>query len=324
MDPLETIKLEFDSSFALGLEAQNRGFKIFHYLPKDLSYHGDKMVDGKRVANLTARGQFVTLQQKKGDHFKITAQVAAQPMDECAVVWLRQDPPFDMNYITNCHLLELLMDTSNTLVVNNPRSVRSSPEKLATLYFANLMPKTIISGNLDELQDFHQAVGDMIVKPLHGNGGSGVAFLPKGDPNLAVYLELQQGMNKNMPIMGQAFIKNVSKGDKRIILIDGEPLGWFNRTPASGQVRANTRAGGGVEACELSPRDKEICAALKPWLRERDLFFVGIDVIDGHLTEINVTSPTGIPSSDRLMGTTLAKDMWNILEKKLKAKGHDI
>ena len=319
MDPLETVKLEFDSSFAIGMEAQQRGYKIFHYLPKNITYHGDKMVAGKKMANLTARGQFVTLQQKKGDHFTVTKDVAAQPLDECTVVWLRQDPPFDMNYITNCHLLELLQDTSETMVFNNPRSVRSSPEKLAALYFAKFMPKTIISANLDELQDFHHAVGNMIMKPLHGNGGAGVAFLPAGDPNLAVYLELQQGINKNMPVMGQEFIKNVSKGDKRIILIDGEPLGWFNRTPATGQIRANTRAGGGLEPCDLSPRDKEICAALKPWLLEQDLFFVGIDVIDGNLTEINVTSPTGIPSSDRLMGTTLAKNLWDKLEEKLKA-----
>ncbi len=318
MDPLEGIKIQYDSSFAIGLGAQRHGFTIFHYLPKDLSYHGDKTVGGKKMANITASGRFVTLQQKEnGEHFSVVKEVADFPLDECDVIWLRQDPPFDMTYITNCHLLELLQATSNTLVVNDPRAVRSSPEKLAVLYFADLMPRTIISADLAQLQRFHDDVGDMVIKPLHGNGGAGVAFLAKGDPNLAVYVELQQAVNKNLPLMGQAFVKNVTKGDKRIILLDGEAAGWFNRLPQAGQIRANTRAGGGLMACDLSPQDKEIVERLRPWLVKEKLFFVGIDVIDGYLTEINVTSPTGIPVSDRLLGTNLADDIWKRLEKKL-------
>ncbi|MGI9462086.1 MAG: glutathione synthase [Alphaproteobacteria bacterium] len=321
MDDLTSINVKLDSSFAIGLAAQRHGFKIFHYSPHHLTYHGDKIVDGKKIANLTARGHFVNLHHPaKAAHFSIDETIESMPLDSCDVIWLRQDPPFDMAYITNCHLLELLQATSQVLVVNNPRSVRSHPEKLAVLYFADLMPRTIISNDVSELQNFHAAIGDMVIKPLYGNGGLGVAFLKKTDPNLAVYVELQQSFNKNIPLMAQAFVKNIIKGDKRILLIDGEALGWFNRTPAVGQIRANTRAGGGAMACDLSTKDKEIVARLKPWLIAEELFFVGIDVIDGFLTEINVTSPTGIFLSDQLMGTHLADDIWHSLEKKLQAR----
>lgn len=314
MDPLDTVKINLDSSFALGVEAQRRGYQIFHYLPTDVTYHAAK-------GRVMARGQFVRFHNDPANPFSDHRPVAAQPLDECQVILLRQDPPFDMSYITSCHLLEMLQHQAGTMVVNNPRAVRSSPEKLAVLYFADLMPPTIISADLHALQSFHDDMGQMILKPLFGKGGSGVAYLGPGDPNLAVYYELHQQAEPNVPLMAQGFIKNVSRGDKRIILVDGEARGWFNRTPVAGQVRANTAAGGGLAACDLTDRDKEIVARLKPWLQQEELWFVGIDVIDGFLTEINVTSPTGIPTSDRLMGTKVAVDTWDMIEKKLVAQG---
>lgn len=318
MDPLETINIHGDSSFALGLEAIQRGYRLFHYLPHRVSFRGNT-----NPAEVVAAGSFVQLTRAGGGkHFSVIEMVEQFPLGKADVIWLRQDPPFDMSYITSCHLLELLVEQQRakgertSLVVNNPKSVRSSPEKLAVLNFPDLMPETLVSNNLAELKSFHQQYGEIVLKPLFGNGGLGVVYLGKNDPNLTAYYELHQ-LRERTPIMAQRFIQNVKKGDKRILLVDGLALGVINRVPEAGQVRANMHVGGRAEPSELTIRDQAIVARLKNWLRDEGLLFVGIDVIDGFLTEINVTSPTGIQESDRLMRTNLAKDIWNVIEKKL-------
>lgn len=306
MDPIETINVAGDSSFALMLEAQKRGHIVWHYQPGDLSYR-----DGRVVA--VARS--IRVQRVAGDHFSFGETRLLDLADDVDVVLMRQDPPFDLAYITATHLLERIAD--RTLVVNDPAAVRNAPEKLFVLDFAEYMPPTLITRRLDEAKAFHAQHGEVVVKPLYGNAGSAVFHVGRNDANLAALTELF-GEVWREPFMVQAFLPDVSKGDKRIVLIDGKPAGAINRLPKSGEIRSNLAAGGSAEATELTPREQEICAKLGPELAKRGLIFVGIDVIAGYLTEINVTSPTGIMAVDGFNGTDTPALIWDVIETKLK------
>jgi glutathione synthase len=309
MDPLETINLAGDSSFALMLSAQARGHALWHYTPQDLSYRSGRVV---------AQARPVTVQRVVGDHYRFGEAVEIDLGTDVDVVLMRQDPPFDMAYITATHLLELAQ-RQGTLVVNDPAEVRNAPEKLFVLEFARFMPATLVTRRLDEVRAFHAEHGEIVVKPLYGNAGSAVFHVGRGDANLAALVELF-GEVWREPFMAQQFLPKVSEGDKRIVLVDGEPTGAINRLPKTGEIRSNLAAGGSAEATELSPREHEICAALGPELKRRGLIFVGIDVIDGHLTEINVTSPTGIMAIDRFNGTDTPARIWEAIEAKRTAR----
>jgi glutathione synthase len=304
MDPIETINIGGDSSFALMLEAQARGHAIWHYTPHDLSY------DAGRVL---ARARRLTVQRVAGDHFRWAGESELLDLGaDVDVVLMRQDPPFDMAYITATHLLELAQK-QGTLIVNDPAHVRNAPEKLFVLEFADLMPATLVTRRLDEAMAFRARHGEIVVKPLYGNAGSAVFHIGKSDANLPALVELF-GHVWREPFMVQQFLPDVSKGDKRIVLVDGEPAGAINRLPKSGEIRSNLAAGGSAEATALTAREVEICARLGPELKRRGLVFVGIDVIAGHLTEINVTSPTGIVAIDRFNGTDTPARIWDAIE----------
>jgi len=305
MDPMHSINIKGDSSFVLALEAQARGHKLWHYLPQDLSYNEGKV---------SAFAHPMTVQREEGGrHFEFgtPARIDLRDMD---VVWMRQDPPFDMAYITATHLLELVHP--DTLVVNNPEEVRNAPEKLFVTKFRDLMPPTLITRRADDVREFRAKYGEIIVKPLYGNGGAGVFHLREDDSNLSSLLELFFIQSRE-PVMVQKFLPEVRHGDKRIILIDGEVAGAINRVPAKGEVRSNMVVGGMAEASKLTPREEEICARLKPELKKRGLIFVGIDVIGDWLTEINVTSPTGLQAVNRFDGVKLEADIWDAIEAKL-------
>ena len=306
MDPLESINIGGDSTFAIMLAAQARRHKLYHYEAGDLSYR-----DGKVVA--PARP--VTVQRVAGDHFAAGEPVLLDLAEDVDVVLMRQDPPFDLAYITATHLLERIQH--KTLVVNDPASVRNAPEKLFVLDYARFMPPTLVTRRLDEARAFHAAHGEVVVKPLYGNAGSAVFHVGKTDANLAALTELF-GQVWREPFMVQAFLPDVSKGDKRIVLVDGKPTGAINRLPRDGEIRSNLAAGGRAEATGLTPREQEICDALGPELARRGLLFVGIDVIAGYLTEINVTSPTGIVAIDKFNGTDTPALIWDAIEAKVK------
>lgn len=301
MDPIGPINIDADSTFRLAEEAQARGHELFYYTPDMLAY------DRGRV---TARGWPLQVQRVKGDHFRLgdPAELDLRAMD---VVWLRQDPPFDMGYITTTHILDMIHPA--TLVVNDPFWVRNSPEKLLVLNFPDLTPPTMIARDLQTLRAFREEYGDMILKPLYGNGGAGVFKLSAGDANLASLHELFAGINRE-PLIMQQFLPAVSKGDKRIILVDGDPVGAINRVPAAGETRSNMHVGGRPEKVALTDRDREICARIGPVLREKGQVFVGIDVIGDWLTEINVTSPTGIQELERFDGVNIAEKIWQAIE----------
>lgn len=309
MDPLETINIAGDSTFALMLAAQARGHRLFHYQAGDLSYR-----DGR----VTAPARPVTVQRVAGDHFKAGDPVVIDLADDVDVVLMRQDPPFDLAYITATHLLERIRD--RTLVVNDPESVRNAPEKLFVLDYAQFMPPTLITRRLEDARAFHAEHGEVVVKPLYGNAGSAVFHVGRNDANLAALTELF-GQVWREPFMVQAFLPDVSKGDKRIVLIDGKPTGGINRLPKDGEIRSNLAAGGRADPTELTTREMEICAAIGPELAKRGLLFVGIDVIAGHLTEINVTSPTGIVAIDRFNGSDTPAIIWDAIEAKVAARG---
>jgi len=303
MDPLDAIDILADSSFALALEAQKRGHALFHYLPQDLSFEEGRLV---------ARARKLTVRPEKGNHFSFgpDTQVDLAEMD---VILMRQDPPFDMAYITATHLLEHIHP--KTLVVNDPVHVRNAPEKLFVTHFPDLMPPTLITRNRDDILAFRDKHKDIIIKPLFGNGGAGVFRIREDDENLNALIELYTDMMRE-PMMVQRYLPEVRNGDKRIILVDGEPMGAVNRVPAKGESRSNLHVGGTAVHADLTDREKEICAAIGPALRERGLIFVGIDVIGDYLTEINVTSPTGIQEIGRLSGIDLAAAIWNAIEAK--------
>ena len=305
MDPMESIDIAGDSSFALALEAQERGYKLFHYEPKNLS-----LSQLKPVAKLRA----LTVQDITGNHFSLGEQRIADLKTDIDVILMRQDPPFDMSYITATHILEHVHP--HTLVINNPTNVRNTPEKLFVTHFENVMPPTLITSDEEEIFGFRKEFRDIIVKPLFGNGGAGVFHIKPDDENLSSLIELHKTFYRE-PLMIQEYVPAVRQGDKRIILIDGKPVGAVNRVPAKGEARSNMHVGGKPMKCELTGRDREICEIIGPSLKEKGLLFVGIDVIGSYLTEINVTSPTGIQELSRFEDTNIASLIWDAIEKKL-------
>ena len=309
MDPMETINIQGDSTFALMLAAQARGHRLYHYAAGDLSYR-----DGR----VTAPARPVTVQRVAGDHFTFGDVVPLDIGEDTDVVLMRQDPPFDLAYITATHLLERIQH--QTLVVNDPASVRNAPEKLFVLDYAEFMPPTLITRRLDEARAFHAEHGEVVVKPLYGNAGSAVFHVGRKDANLAALTELF-GQVWREPFMVQAFLPDVAKGDKRIVLVDGKVAGAINRLPKDGEIRSNLAAGGRADATDLTPREIEICNRLGPELARRGLVFVGIDVIAGFLTEINVTSPTGIVAIDKFNGTDTPTLIWEAIEARAAARG---
>jgi glutathione synthase len=306
MDPVEGINIDADSTFALALEGQARGHALWHYLPSDLSFaHGI----------VRARGRRLTVQRVKGNHATLGA---AETLDLASfdVVLMRQDPPFDMAYITATHILEHIHP--KTLVVNDPAHVRNAPEKLFVTHFPDLMPPTLITSSRAEIDAFRGEHRDIIIKPLFGNGGSGVFHVRPDDDNLNALLEMFTARSRE-PIIVQRYLPEIRQGDKRIVLVDGVPVGGVSRVPAAGEARANLHVGGRAEKTTLTPREREICARIGPALKERGLIFVGIDVIGDYLTEINVTSPTGIQEIGRFDGTNLAARIWDAIEAKRAA-----
>ncbi len=309
MDPLAGINIAGDSSFALMLSAQARGHRLFHYGPEDLNWS-----DGR----LTARAHPVTVQRVAGDHFRFDAPVRLDLGAEVDVILMRQDPPFDLGYITATHLLERIAD--QTLVVNDPHSVRNAPEKVFVLDYAHFMPPTLITRSLEEARAFLATHGEIVVKPLHGNGGKAIFRVGADGANLSALIEVFNQTWRE-PHMIQAFLPAVAKGDKRIVLVDGEVAGAINRLPGEGEIRSNLAVGGSAEKTELTDRERAICAELGPELKRRGLLFVGIDVIGGEwLTEINVTSPTGIVAIETFDGTDVAGMIWDSIEAKVAAR----
>ena len=313
MDPIEHVNIDADSTFALMMEAQRRGHALWHYDVRDMSLtEGNQVPDGPRTERLTAMVRPVTVDRVQGGHYRFgpSTRIDLGTMD---VVLMRQDPPFDMAYITATHMLEHIHPA--TLVVNDPASVRDAPEKLLVTHFPELMPPTLITWDTNAIRAFRADHKDIIVKPLFGNGGAGVFRIRQDDENLASLLEMHWARSRE-PLMIQRYEPAVRRGDKRVILVDGEPLGAINRVPAEGEARSNMHVGGRPEAVDLTPRDHEICARIGPYLRERGLLFVGIDVIGDWLTEINVTSPTGIQEVKRFGGADLAASIWERIEAK--------
>ncbi|MET4104166.1 glutathione synthase [Roseovarius sp. MBR-78] len=301
MDPIAPVDIAADSTFRLALEAQERGHELFYYTPERLAYEEGRV---------TARGWPLGVQRVRGDHFTLGEECHVD-LGAFDVVWLRQDPPFDMFYITTTHLLQRL--SPGTLVVNDPFWVRNFPEKLLILDFPDLMPPTAIARDIGTIRDFRARHGDVILKPLYGNGGAGVFHLPESDRNLASLHEMFTGFSRE-PLIVQKYLPAVSRGDKRVILVDGMPIGAINRVPAQGETRSNMHVGGRAEKVELTARDREICDRIGPLLREKGQVFVGIDVIGDYLTEINVTSPTGLQELERFDGTNGAGLIWDAIE----------
>jgi len=308
MDPLESIGIAGDSTFALMMGAQARGHRLFHYLAEDLGYE-----DGR----VRAKTRPVTVQRVAGDHFEAGEAQVLDLATDVDVVLMRQDPPFDIGYITATYLLERVVN--DTLVVNDPRAVRDAPEKLFVLDFAHFMPPTLITRSLAELKAFHAKHGEIVLKPVHGYAGGAVFRIGRDGANLAALAELF-GHVWREPYIAQAFLPAVAEGDKRIVLVDGEVAGAINRKPPDGEIRSNLALGGSAFATELSDREHEICAAIGPELKRRGLLFVGIDVIGGFLTEINVTSPTGIVAIDAFNGSDTPAMFWNVIEAKVAGK----
>jgi glutathione synthase len=303
MDPIARINIKGDSTFALLLEAQKRGHGLSYYTPDKLSMVGEEIV---------APVQLLTVRDEPGDHFTL-GEPRREALNGFDVVLLRQDPPFDLAYITSTHLLERIHP--KTLVVNDPASVRNAPEKLFVMNFPQLMPPTLISRDLDEINAFRNKHGAVVMKPLHGHGGAAVFRVMPQDMNFGSLFDMFSVTFKEAWVI-QQFIPEVKLGDKRIILVNGEFAGAVNRVPATDDLRSNMVRGGAAKETELTPREREICATVGPALRERGLLFVGIDVINGNLTEINVTSPTGIRAIARLGGPDVAAKVWDVIEQK--------
>jgi len=305
MDPIERIDIDGDSTFALALEAQERGHGLLYYGPRDLSL---------RDSALVARVKPLRVQNVRGNHFSL-GPPSVYKLADADVVLMRQDPPFDMAYITATHMLERIHPA--TLVVNDPFHVRNAPEKLFVTSFKEVMPPTLISSDREEVRAFRAEHRDIVLKPLYGNGGAGVFRLTQDDENLNALLEMFTVFYRE-PVVVQRYIPEVRKGDKRIILVDGQPVGGINRVPAAGEARSNMHVGGRAEPVELSTRDRAICAAIGPELKARGLIFAGIDVIGDYLTEINVTSPTGIRELKRFGGADAAALIWDAIEARRK------
>ncbi|CUH27789.1 Glutathione synthetase [Jannaschia seosinensis] len=304
MDPVGAIDIDADSSFRLALEAQARGHSLTYWTPDKLAF-----VEGRVVA----RARDLEVRRERGNHASL-GEARVIDLADLDVIWLRQDPPFDMSYITNTHILERVHP--DTLVVNDPAWVRGWPEKLMVLDFPDLIPPTAIARDLGTLREFRARHGDVVLKPLFGNGGAGVFRLTPEDPNLASLHEMFSGINRE-PLIMQKFLPAVTKGDKRVILVDGEAVGAINRVPAKGETRSNMHVGGRPEKAVLTERDKEICAAIGSRLREAGQIFVGIDVIGDWLTEINVTSPTGLQEMERFDGINASALIWEAIERRV-------
>lgn len=308
MDPLESVNINADTSFALAEAAQERGHELWTYHPGALTFE---------AGEIRARARPVTVRREQGNHADFGAPATLDLRADIDVILMRQDPPFDMSYITASHILEMLHP--DTFVVNDPFWVRSSPEKILPLDYPDLMPATLISRSEEEIRAFRDRQGDIIVKPLYGNGGAGVFALREGDSNLSALLELFFQMSRE-PVIAQAFLPAVSRGDKRVLIIDGEPIGAINRVPQKGEARSNMHVGGKAEPDELDEQDRRICEAIAPMLIKRGLILVGIDVIGGKLTEINVTSPTGVQELKRFSGVDGASLFWDAVERRWNAK----
>ncbi|MSP20779.1 MAG: glutathione synthase [Alphaproteobacteria bacterium] len=304
MDPIESIDIGADSTFVLGLEAQARGHSLLHYHPRSL------VLSERKVS---ARARPLALRNERGNHFTLGAPSIVD-LSHMDVVLMRQDPPFDMAYITATHILEHL--PKKTLVVNDPVSVRNAPEKLFVTHFDGVMPPTLITSDREQIAAFRATHRDIIVKPLYGNGGTGVFHVTPDDENLGALVEMFTSLYRE-PIMVQRYIPEVRVGDKRIILIDGEPAGAILRVPRSGEARSNLHADGTARATTLDKRERELCAIIGPRLRELGLVFAGIDVIGGFLTEINVTSPTGLQEVNRFDGVRLEARVWDAIDRRL-------
>ncbi|NQV99047.1 MAG: glutathione synthase [Rhodospirillales bacterium] len=304
MDHVASIDIKGDSSFVMGLEAQRRGYRLWHYEPQDLSY-----VEGR----VLAVAQEMTLHRTAGNHHTLGSKTTIDLAD-VDVVLMRQDPPFDMSYIAATHLLDLIHP--KTLVVNDPAEVRNAPEKLFMLRYPQLLAPTMISRDPAAIRAFRDTHKDIIVKPLFGNGGAGVFHIAPGDENLNSLLEMFAGINRE-PLMVQRYLSDVRKGDKRIILIDGVAVGATNRVPQAGEARSNMHVGGRAEKTQLTTREREICETIGPDLKDRGMIFVGIDVIGDYLTEINVTSPTGLQEVNAFDGVCLEADIWDAIERRL-------
>ena len=313
MDPLESINIDGDSTFALMLEAASRGLELWHYEVRHMALReGRQHKSGGSLQTLTARARPVQVKRERGAHATFGAEETLD-LSTMDVVLMRQDPPFDMAYITATHMLEHIQP--GTLVVNDPASVRNAPEKILVTRFPDLMPPTLITWDTDAIRSFRAEHDDIVVKPLFGNGGAGVFRIKPGDENLGALLEMHFARSRE-PLMVQRYEPAVRAGDKRIILIDGEPAGAINRVPAQGEARSNMHVGGRAEKSLMTPRDLEICRRIGPLLRDQGLIFVGIDVIGDWLTEINVTSPTGLQEIARFDGTNLAGTIWDRIEEK--------
>ena len=304
MDPIEGVNIDADTTFRMAEAAQARGHRLWVHTPEDLAWNRGRV---------TARARPLEVRRRRGDH-AVLGDPETLDLAEVDVVLLRQDPPFDMAYVTTTHMLERIHPA--TLVVNDPFWVRNCPEKILVLDFPELSPPTLVARSLAELRAFKAEHGDVILKPLYGNGGAGVFRLPQSDRNLAALHELFSGINRE-PLIAQAYLPAVAQGDKRVILIEGEPVGCINRVPQAGETRSNMHVGGKPEPATLDARDREICARIGPVLRERGLVFVGIDVIGGMLTEINVTSPTGMQELERFDGIDVGGRFWEAVEARL-------
>jgi glutathione synthase len=306
MDPIDRIAIAGDSTFAIMLGAQKRGHDLYHYLAEDLSWEAGR---------LWAEARPVRVQPVEGDHYRFEAPLRLDLGRDIDVVLMRQDPPFDLGYITATYLLERIR--GETLVVNDPASVRDAPEKIWVLDFARFMPPTLLTRSLAEARRFLEAQGTIVIKPLHGNAGKAVFKIGPDGGNLAALIEMFNAAWRE-PHVVQAFVPEIAQGDKRIVLVDGEIAGAINRIPGAGEIRSNMAVGGSAAKTDLTETEREICAAMAPELKRRGLLFVGIDVIGGKwLTEINVTSPTGIVAIDRFNGTDTPALIWELIEAKL-------
>ena len=301
MDPIEHIDVSADSTFAIALEGQARGHRLYHYLPRDLKLH---------CGRLTAKGRGLKLRRQSQDYYTLGPEQTLD-LSIMDVILMRQDPPFDMAYITATHLLEHIHP--KTLVVNDPVAVRNAPEKLFVTQFPDLMPPTLITSDRGAVTQFRAEHGDIIIKPLFGNGGAGVFHVGPDDENLSALFEMFTSTRRE-PMIVQRYLPAVRAGDKRIILIDGEAAGAINRVPPAGEARANMHVGARAEPADLTDKEREICATIGPSLKRQGLIFVGIDVIGGYLTEINVTSPTGLQEYERFTGTSLSARIWEAIE----------
>jgi glutathione synthase len=305
MDPMETVDIDADTTFALAEVAANRGMTLYEYGPQHLAYNEGRV---------TAHARPMEVRREKGNHVSFGDRQTLDLATDVDVVWMRQDPPFDMSYITAAHILERLK--GDTLVANDPEWVRSGPEKILPLDYPHLMPETLITRDETAIEAFRAKHKDIIIKPLYGNGGAGVFRLKEGDSNYASLLEMFFTISRE-PIIAQAFLKDVSKGDKRIIIIDGKAVGAINRVPLPGETRSNMHVGGEARATELTDTDMIICDAIGPMLKERGQILVGIDVIGDKMTEINTTSPTGVQELKRFSGVDAAALSWDAIERRL-------